>query len=144
MYARLFRKIVYDSNPLRDCGIGRFRLYSHVRLEHMNYTMFELLKDLTPQRPATDLGYETPGVVYTKPWVIEIILELASYTEDKNLVDAFAVEPAAGDGAFVLAMVTRLVASCRKLQRPLRDCADSLLAYELDEKSSARMRTAIL
>ncbi|TKB78452.1 MAG: SAM-dependent methyltransferase [Nitrospira sp.] len=38
-------------------------------------------------------------------------------------------------------MIERLVKSCRKLGRPLSDCQDSLIAYELDEKSAAHART---
>ena len=36
-------------------------------------------------------------------------------------------------------MIERLVASCRKLGRSLSDCRHSLIAYELDEKSAARV-----
>jgi len=37
-------------------------------------------------------------------------------------------------------MIERLAASCRRLKRPLSDCADSLVAYELDEGSASRTR----
>lgn len=83
---------------------------------------------------------EPKGVVYTKRWVVELILDLSGYCSDKNLVDAQAVEPAAGNGAFLGLMVDRLVESCRNLGRPLSDCQNSLLAYELDEESAARTR----
>ena len=83
---------------------------------------------------------EPKGVVYTKAWVVELLLDLADYRADKNLVDAVAVEPAAGDGAFLGPMIERLVASCRKLGRPLSDCRRSLTAYELDVASADRAR----
>jgi len=50
------------------------------------------------------------------------------------------IEPAAGDGAFRGPMIERLAASCRRLKRPLSDCADSLIADELDEGSASRAR----
>jgi len=85
---------------------------------------------------------EPKGVVYTKRWVVELILDLSGYRSDDNLVDRLAIEPAAGNGAFLGPMIERLVASCRKLDRSLSDCRHSLLAYELDEHSAARARAA--
>jgi adenine-specific DNA-methyltransferase len=84
---------------------------------------------------------EHKGVVYTKRWVVELILDLSGYCSDKNLVDALAVEPAAGDGAFLGPMVERLVESSKNLGRSLSECKNSLLAYELDDESASRART---
>jgi adenine-specific DNA-methyltransferase len=87
-----------------------------------------------PSRPACPV--EAKGVVYTRRWVVELLLDLAGYRPEANLVDSLAVEPAAGDGAFLRPMIERLADSCQKLGRPLSDCAASLLAYELDEESA--------
>ncbi len=84
---------------------------------------------------------ESRGVVYTKRWVVELLLDLAGYTSSANLVDAVAVEPAAGDGAFLCVMIERLADSCRRLRRPITHCRDSLIAYELDEASAERTRS---
>lgn len=83
---------------------------------------------------------EPKGVVYTKRWVVDLLLDLSGYCSDKNLVDILAVEPAAGGGAFLGPMVERLVESCRKLRRSLSECQHSLIAYELDEESAVRAR----
>ena len=92
--------------------------------------------------PVTSIGAPEPkGVVYTKRWVVELLLDLAGYTRRANLVDAVAVEPAAGEGAFLAPMIERLADSCRRLGRPISDCRDSLIAYELDEGSAERART---
>jgi hypothetical protein len=40
------------------------------------------------------------GVVYTKPWVVELVLDLAGYVPDRRLADLVALEPFAGDGAW--------------------------------------------
>ena len=85
-------------------------------------------------------SHEAKGVVYTKRWVVELLLDFAGYRSDNNLVDAVAVEPAAGDGAFLRSMVERLVQSCRRLGRPLSECEGSLIAYELDDDSADRAR----
>lgn len=92
-------------------------------------------------RPPPTAAVEPKGVVYTKRWVVELLLDLSGYCSDKNLVDALAVEPAAGDGAFLGPMIERLVKSCGNLGRSLSECQNSLIAYELDEKSAARART---
>jgi len=91
-----------------------------------------------PARP--EIRSEAKGVVYTKRWVVELLLDLAGYRPEANLVDTVAVEPSAGEGAFLGPMITRLAESCRRLNRPLSDCAASLLAYELDEESARKAR----
>ena len=83
---------------------------------------------------------EPKGIVFTKRWVVELLLDLSDYRSDKNLVDALAIEPAAGDGAFLGPMIERLVESCGNLGRSLAECEHSLIAYELTEKSAARAR----
>jgi adenine-specific DNA-methyltransferase len=97
-----------------------------------------LLIPVLPQRLAP---LESKGVVYTKRWVVELLLDLAGYSSNANLVDAVAVEPSAGDGAFLGRMIERLVDSCRRQDRPIADCGNSLVAYELDETSAERART---
>ena len=92
------------------------------------------------RRPLPVAVAEAKGVVFTKRWVVELLLDLSGYHSNKNLVDVLAVEPAAGNGAFLGPMVERLVDSCRNLGRSLSECQNSLIAYELDEKSAARAR----
>lgn len=97
---------------------------------------------LTPPRPLRPVvPFEAKGVVYTKRWVVDLLLDLAGYQAENNLVDGLAVEPAAGDGAFLGPMIERLLSSCRRLERPLSACRGSLIAYELDEESANRART---
>jgi hypothetical protein len=96
---------------------------------------------LAPPRASQLVGLETKGVVYTKRWVVELLLDLAGYRSEANLVDAVAVEPAAGDGAFLGPMIERLAESCERLKRPLSDCKDALIAYELDDASAERARS---
>jgi hypothetical protein len=99
---------------------------------------------LLPALAPHPIPFEPKGVVYTKRWVVELLLDLAGYTPDANLVDAVAVEPAAGQGAFLGQMIERLVSSCERLCRSISECRDSLIAFELDEPSAeqARLRAA--
>jgi adenine-specific DNA-methyltransferase len=93
-----------------------------------------------PRQPRPLTHLEAKGVVYTKRWVVELLLDLAGYRAENNLMDAVAVEPAAGDGAFLVPMVERLVQCCKRLGRPLSECQGSLIAYELDAESADRAR----
>lgn len=88
-------------------------------------------------------GHGSHGVVYTKPWVVEMILDLAGYKAENNLVNILAVEPAAGIGGFVFPMVERLIDSCQRQNRNTLDCAYSLLVYELDANSTNTLRSAL-
>ncbi len=93
------------------------------------------------------MGRETHGVVYTRPWVAELILDLVGYDPAENLVDTVAVEPSCGTGEFLDPMVRRLSDSCRRQDRSLRDCTESLQAFELDPeavKSSRRRVVSVL
>jgi hypothetical protein len=71
------------------------------------------------------------------------MLDLAGYTLDQDLQPLLVVEPAAGDGSFVLAIVQRLIDSCQKFNRSIESTSGSLLAYELDRESSRRCRGAV-
>lgn len=104
---------------------------------------YQLGFSLWPKSAAPALQ-EKNGVVYTKPWVVDLILDLSGYLPADNLVDALAIEPAAGDGAFLVPMVHRLVESCKQQERPLTDIACSLLAYELSEDSTNASRIAVM
>jgi hypothetical protein len=57
--------------------------------------MITIGSTLSPPREA--------GVVYTKPWMVELVLDLAGYLPEKRLADMLALEPSAGDGASIRA-----------------------------------------
>jgi hypothetical protein len=93
--------------------------------------------------PGMVLCEEPRGAVFTRRWVVELLLDLAGYRSDANLVDAVAVEPAAGAGAFLGPMIDRLIESCRTLGKPLTACAESIAAWELNEESAVRARMLV-
>lgn len=71
------------------------------------------------------------GEVFTRRWVVDLILDLAGYTADRDLAALVAVEPACGGGAFLAAMAARVSASCRKHDRPLLDAKRAIRAFDL-------------
>ena len=48
------------------------------------------------------------GAVFTKSWVVELMLDLCGYVAGEDLARRVAVEPSCGDGAFLLPMIARL------------------------------------
>ena len=83
------------------------------------------------------------GAVFTRRWVVELILDLCGYTADKDLVALRAVEPACGSGAFLVAMVERLVASAEIHGRVLEDGLEALKAVDLLQGNVDLSRAAV-
>src|SRR2546430_1030954 len=71
------------------------------------------------------------GEIFTRRWIVELILDLAGYDADRDLASMTAVEPACGAGAFLGPMVTRLSASCRRHGRPISAAATAIRALDL-------------
>lgn len=71
------------------------------------------------------------GEVFTRRWVVDLILDLAGYTVDKELAGLRALEPACGEGAFLGPMVQRLSQSCRSTGRSIAEASDALVASDL-------------
>ncbi|MFN3008279.1 Eco57I restriction-modification methylase domain-containing protein [Mycolicibacterium wolinskyi] len=94
----------------------------------------------TKQRP---IAPKTSGVVYTQPWVVEMILDLAGYTTDQDLAANTIVEPAVGRGAFIVPIITRLIQSCARRRIKLIDAIDAIMGYDVDLEavSETRQRT---
>lgn len=88
------------------------------------------------------------GVVYTRPWMVELVLDLAGYVPARRLADVVALEPSAGDGAFLSAMVRRLVESCERHGTDLSRTGSALQAFEIDpvaaEKAMEVVRETLL
>lgn len=96
------------------------------------------LDELGAQSTLTLGSEHAKGVVYTKRWVVDFILDLVGYRSNEDLARKFAVEPAAGDGAFLEPMIRRLLVSLDLHQRPLDDARAALHAYELNKDAATR------
>ncbi len=71
------------------------------------------------------------GEVFTRRWVVEMILDLAGYTTDVDLAVLRVVEPSCGVGAFLVPMVERLIASAEAHGRNLADHRAAIRAFDL-------------
>lgn len=73
------------------------------------------------------------GAIFTKPAVVDFMLDLVGYTVDKPLHRMRLLEPSFGDGRFLLHAVDRLIETWKRDggAEPL-DLGDALRAVELD------------
>lgn len=88
---------------------------------------------------ALEEGYEY-GAVFTRRWVVELILDLAGYTIERDLAALRAIEPACGSGAFLGPMVERLSRSCRLHGRNIAEAAGAIRACDLQPAHVAESR----
>lgn len=99
---------------------------------------------LNPPVRAAAVRQEKNGVVYTRSWVVEIMLDFAAYTADVDLQPLLIVEPAAGDGSFMVETVRRLVESCRTFGHSIESAHASVLGFELDPESARLCRSRVV
>ena len=83
------------------------------------------------------------GEVFTRRWVVELILDLVGHVSSDDLALRLAVEPACGTGAFLGPVVGRLSASCRMHGRPITDAAGALQAFDLLPRNVAASRKLV-
>lgn len=88
-----------------------------------------------PQTTADELGE-----VFTRRWVVELILDLAGYRPDVDLAAKRVLEPSCGEGAFLGPIIDRLIASAELHSRPPTDLASAIVALDLSELNIERAR----
>jgi adenine-specific DNA-methyltransferase len=98
----------------------------------------------TPVPVRVPEGDDEHGEVFTRRWVVELILDLAGYTADRDLAGLRAIEPACGSGAFLVPMVERLATSARLHDRDLAEAHSALLAVDLSAENANLSREAAL
>lgn len=84
--------------------------------------------------------------VYTKPEVVKRILDAVGWRSNADLSKSRLLEPAAGDGAFVVEAVRRLATSCLRHGKGLKTpvLIDRIRAFELHPNEAARARSRII
>lgn len=71
------------------------------------------------------------GEVFTRRWVVDVLLDLTGYTPDRDLATLHLVEPSCGSGAFVGPTAERLIASATAHGRDFSTLGDSIRSYDL-------------
>jgi hypothetical protein len=123
----------------------------------MPLTLFDIVDDPRVVRPErvraavsqlSDAPSEERGAVYTKPAVVDFILDLVGYEEDADLTGARLLEPSFGTGAFLLAAVDRLLTSYfgagGSYARASADLSPAIRAVEVHGATFERTRTKLL
>ena len=84
--------------------------------------------------------------VYTKPSVVAAILDQVGWRSDNDLSKARLLEPAAGDGAFLVEVARRLIASFNRHHVGLtaRTLANRVVSFELHPREVEKARRQLI
>jgi len=82
------------------------------------------------------------GEVFTRRWVVDLILDLVGYTPEKDLAAQTLIEPSCGTGAFLVPVVERLLESSVAHAHDLRSLTRSVRAFDLLDANAERARKA--
>ena len=83
------------------------------------------------------------GEVFTRRWVVDLILDLAGYRASADLGASVIVEPACGAGAFLGPIVERLVESCDRHGRSVADMGPAIRAFDLLDRNVDTARRSV-
>jgi len=92
-------------------------------------------------------GIEARGAIFTRREVVDFILDLVGYTNDRQLHEKRLLEPSFGGGDFLLAAVERLLAAwqlTKKARSALEDLGDAIRAVELHRETFLATRSAVI
>lgn len=98
------------------------------------------------EKLAEATGTEARGAIFTRPEVVDFILDLAGYTEDQPLHKVRLLEPSCGRGDFLLPVVRRLLNAWRAATgtgSALDDLSDAIRAVELHRETLRATQTAL-
>lgn len=92
-------------------------------------------------------GIEARGAIFTRPEVVDFILDLVGYTGDKPLHQKRLLEPSFGGGDFLLSAIGRLLSTWRlskKAKASVEELGNAIRAIELHRDTFLDTRIAIL
>lgn len=79
------------------------------------------------------------GLVFTKPIIVETMLDKVGYVPTTDLRHKVIVEPSAGNGAFALAIISRLFESSKHFNFSFQDALSNLRFYEIDQEVAIQL-----
>ena len=83
------------------------------------------------------------GVVYTKRWVVDLVLDLAGYVVGTGITDKVIVEPSCGCGAFMVPIVERLADEATQRGVGWEELGDKVRGYDIDVESVDTTKHAV-
>ncbi len=99
------------------------------------------------EKLSTAEGTESRGAIFTKTEVVDFILDLIGYTEDRPLTQMRILEPSFGGGDFLLPMVKRLLSAWRVGGSPataMDDLSEAIRAVELHRETFEATRSSVI
>ena len=84
--------------------------------------------------------------VYTKPDWVSCVLDRIGWTADADLATARLLEPASGDGAFLIEAAVRLIQSLRQRgpEPTIRHLRERIVAFEIVAREATKARQAVV
>ena len=104
------------------------------------------LADVANERRA-EMGVEERGAIFTRREVVEFILDLVGYTDDKPLHRARLLEPSIGQGDFLFPAIERLFRALRssgERANPVIALKDAIRGVELHHKTLEVMKARLV
>ena len=93
--------------------------------------------------PSVHPGPAVHGEVFTRGWIVDFILDLVEYRQDRDLAALRLVEPACGAVAFLEVVARRVSASCRAHGRHLAEAGSAVRAFDLLERNVSTARDRV-
>ncbi|MEU8158845.1 Eco57I restriction-modification methylase domain-containing protein [Micromonospora parva] len=91
-------------------------------------------------------GVGQHGEVFTRQWVVDLILDLCRYSPDSDLTTWVLLEPAVGEGAFLMPALERLLAAKSKHapDLPWDELSGAVIAMDLQQGHVVTCRTLVV
>ena len=120
----------------------------------LNFDLFgESLRTHSPlvaaaiEKLSSAAGTESRGAIFTRAEVVNFILDLVGYTEDRPLHEKRLLEPSFGGGDFLLPAIGRLLTAWRSsphARTVVEELGDAIRAVELHRKTFSATRAAVI
>ncbi|HEY0461269.1 MAG TPA: Eco57I restriction-modification methylase domain-containing protein, partial [Pyrinomonadaceae bacterium] len=135
------------------CGMVGMNFFDNLQLKkfQMKPETYKFESDLRYlNETAKSLNNESKqrGAIYTRPEVVNLILDLAGYTVDRSLHKMRILEPSFGEGSFVVSIIERLLQSYKSEKKDLSkaevDLEKAVRAVELHPETFQNSRNKIV
>ncbi len=98
--------------------------------------------------PSLTVGHpQEPGIqygeVFTRRWIVDLILDLVGYKSHFDLGRKTILEPSCGTGAFLLPIVERLIKSARRHGRAPESLGGAIRAFDLLDANARVARKSV-
>ncbi|PJL11568.1 modification methylase PaeR7I [Stenotrophomonas maltophilia] len=119
----------------------------HTKADSRNAADRKSLVNAATEALAAGSGSKARGAVFTRPEVVDFVLDLSGYKEDQPLYEKRILEPSFGQGQFLFRIIERLLNSWQSFRldgSPLNDLANAIRAVELHRDTFRDTRVGVI